>query len=250
MKNIIITMAGLGSRFLKNGYNQPKYEIRLSNGESLFSLSIKSLVNLIDKEDKIIFMTRKENNSIDFINHEMTKEFIDLDNYVIKELDYLTDGQATTAYLAKDLIDNEEDPIIIYNIDTYVEPSALVKEDIKGNGWIPCFNGKGDHWSFCKTKSGINEDNIDELDRVIEVAEKRRISPNCSIGLYYFDSFRIYENIYKMYKTENKEKYIMPMYSYMLEYNKPVYITSIPEDKVHCLGTPEELKEYEEKLKD
>ena len=35
----------------------------------------------------------------------------------------------------------------------------------------------------------------------------------------------------------------------MIEYNKPVYITSIPEDKVHCLGTPEELKEYEEKLK-
>ena len=41
----------------------------------------------------------------------------------------------------------------------------------------------------------------------------------------------------------------MPMYQYMLNQEKPVYITSIPEDKVHCLGTPQELKEYENKLK-
>ena len=39
------------------------------------------------------------------------------------------------------------------------------------------------------------------------------------------------------------------MYKYMLEQNLPIYITSIPEDKVHCLGTPQELKEYEDKLK-
>lgn len=249
MKNIIITMAGLGSRFSKEGYKCPKYEIRLSNGESLFSLSIKSLINLIDKEDKIIFITREENKSVDFIKHEMNKNFIDLQNYEIKEIDYLTDGQATTAYLAKDLIENEGDPIIIYNIDTYVEPSALKKEDIKGYGWIPCFNGKGDHWSFCRTESSINENNLNELDKVVEVAEKKRISPNCSIGLYYFISFKMYESIYKLYKTNNTEKYIMPMYKYMLDYEKPIFITSIPEDKVHCLGTPDELREYETKLK-
>ena len=248
MKNIIITMAGLGSRFTQEGYNCPKYEIRLFNGDSLFSLSIKSLINLIEKEDKIIFITRKENKSTEFIKHEMSKNFIELENYEIKEIDYLTDGQATTAYLAKDLIKNENDPIIIYNIDTYVEPSALKLEDIRGDGWIPCFNGKGDHWSFCKTKSWIGEDNIEDLDRVVEVAEKKRISPNCSIGLYYFSSFRIYENLYQIYKTNNTEKYIMPMYQYMLEHERPIYITSIPEDKVHCLGTPDELKEYEAKL--
>ena len=45
--NFIITMAGLGSRFQKEGYNCPKYEIELYNGDTLFDLSIKSLINLV-----------------------------------------------------------------------------------------------------------------------------------------------------------------------------------------------------------
>lgn len=247
--NFIITMAGLGSRFLKEGYDCPKYEIELSNGDTLFDLSIKSLINLVKPEDNFIFITRKENNSKEFIINEIKRYFKQIKHISIKEIDYLTDGQATTAYLAKELIEDKSQPIIIYNIDTYVEPSALRLEDIKGNGWIPCFNGKGDHWSFCKTVEGISEDNLNDLDRVIEVEEKKRISPNCSIGLYYFESFKLYEEIYKQYKTTNTEKYIMPMYKYMLDQNLPIYITSIPEDKVHCLGTPQELKEYEDKLK-
>lgn len=247
--NFIITMAGLGSRFQKEGYNCPKYEIELSNGDTLFDLSIKSLSNLYKPEDRFIFITRKENNAKDFIINEMRRYFKGIKNIIIKEIDYLTDGQATTAYLAKECIEDKKEPIIIYNIDTYVEPSALRLDDIKGYGWIPCFNGEGDHWSFCKTKEGINEDNLDELDRVIEVEEKKRISPNCSIGLYYFDSFNLYEDIYKQYKVTNTEKYVMPMYKYMLEQNVPIYITLIKKDKVHCLGTPQELEEYENKLK-
>lgn len=247
--NFIITMAGLGSRFQKEGYNCPKYEIELYNGDTLFDLSIKSLINLAKPEDRFIFITRKENNARDFILTELRRYFKQINNVSIKEIDYLTDGQATTAYLAKELVEDKNEPIIIYNIDTYVEPSALKLEDIKGSGWIPCFNGQGDHWSFCKTVNHINEDNLNDLDRVIEVAEKKRISPNCSIGLYYFESFNLYEQLYEVYKTNNTEKYIMPMYQYMLNQQKPVYITSIPEDKVHCLGTPQELKEYENKLK-
>lgn len=246
MKTFIITMAGLGSRFTKNGYTCPKYEIRLSNGLSLFNLSIKSLSNLIEPDDEFVFISRKSNNAREFILNEMNNNFSNIHNIHIEEIDYITDGQATTAYLAKPFIKDTCRPIIIYNIDTYIEPMALSLLDIHGDGWIPCFNGEGDHWSFCKTFNNIDENNICNLNRVIEVAEKNRISSNCSIGLYYFKSFDLYEKAYLGYNFSNTEKYIMPLYSYLINSGDYVFMTSIPKDKVHCLGTPEELKEYEQ----
>ena len=95
----------------------------------------------------------------------------------------------------------------------------------------------GDHWSFVK---------LDDNGNAIEVREKQRISDNCTIGLYYFKSCKLYEKIYLEYYKDDKnlesnEKYIAPLYNYMLEKNMEIYISNIDSDKVHVLGTPEEL---------
>ena len=80
-KYFLITMAGLGSRFLKEGYTCPKYEIKLSTGKTLFYYSMLSLLSLINENDEFIFLTRKENNAIDFIIKEIKDNFND-DIYV------------------------------------------------------------------------------------------------------------------------------------------------------------------------
>lgn len=78
------------------------------------------------------------------------------------EIDYMTDGQATTCMLAIPYC-NQDNEIMVYNIDTYVESNEMKYEDICGDGHIPCFHADGDHWSFAK---------LNDRNEVIEVREK------------------------------------------------------------------------------
>jgi choline kinase len=230
--NIIITMGGLGSRFRKAGYNLPKYMIE-AKGKTLFEWSMDSLLGYNNYVNKYIFVVRKEDDAKEFIIEKCKK--YDLLNIEIIELDYLTDGQATTAMLAIPFC-NEEESILIYNIDTYVEPYEMKHIDISGDGHIPCFSAEGDHWSFVK---------LDDKNNIIEVREKVRISDNCTLGAYYFSSANLYKILYNEYynnrEINTQEKYIAPLYNYMIQKEMKVTISLIDSTKVHVLGTPEEL---------
>lgn len=239
MKNkmtIIITMAGLGSRFRKVGYTCPKYMIE-AKGKTLFEWSMDSLLEYNGYASKYVFVVRKEDDSTSFI-YEKCKKY-NIKNIEIIELENMTDGQATTCMLAMPYC-NMDDSIMVYNIDTYVEPGELKYEDISGDGYIPCFHASGDHWSFAK---------LDKSGNVIEVREKERISDNCTLGAYYFSTARLYSKLYNEYYEDNNnieknEKYIAPLYNYMVKKGMKVTISIVDEEKVHVLGTPEELKEF------
>lgn len=231
---VIITMAGLGSRFRKAGYTCPKYMIE-AKGKTLFEWSMDSLVGYNEHVSKYVFVVRKEDNTENFIRENMLKYGIS--NVEVIGIDFLTDGQATTCMLAIPYCDPEKS-ILIYNIDTYVEPYELKYEDFSGEGQIPCFHAEGDHWSFVK---------LDEFGRAVEVREKKRISDNCSLGAYYFSSASLYKCLYKEYykgdrNLEKNEKYIAPLYNYMIEKGMSVTVSIIESKKVHVLGTPEELQ--------
>lgn len=236
--NIIITMAGLGSRFTKAGYDKPKFMIEVFN-KTLFEWSMDSLVDYNPHVSKYVFVVRKELNAKNYILNTM-KKYGDFDIEVI-EIDYLTDGQATTAYLGTKNL-NISESLMIYNIDTYVEKNILKYNDIKGDGFIPCFKAEGDHWSFVKGNDGI----------AVDVVEKQRISDNCSLGAYYFSSTKLFSDLYnEMYleKDLNKEKYIAPMYKKLIENGYKVCFNLVDNSRVHVLGTPEELKLFEDKYK-
>lgn len=231
---VIITMAGLGSRFRKAGYACPKYMIE-AKGKTLFEWSMDSLVGYNDHVSKYIFVVRKEDNTETFIKEKMLQYGIS--NVEIIGIDYLTDGQATTCMLAIPYCDPEKS-ILVYNIDTYVEPYEMKYEDISGEGQIPCFHADGDHWSFVK---------LDEFGRAVEVREKKRISDNCTLGAYYFSSASLYKSLYEEYykddrNLEKNEKYIAPLYNFMIEKGMSVTISIVDNKKVHVLGTPEELQ--------
>ena len=236
--NIIITMAGMGSRFRKAGYEVPKFMIEVK-GKTLFEWSMESLTDLYKEQDlKCIFVVRTEDAAREFILDKMRK--FEVKNVEVVEIDALTDGQATSAMLARPYW-NAEEEMVVYNIDTYVESGAIRSEDFRGDGFIPCFNAPGDHWSFVK---------LDEEGRAVEVREKQRISDNCTIGLYYFKSCALYERIYNEYYAdeshmEKNEKFIAPLYNYMIEKGMDVRISVIPFEKVHVLGTPEEVRVFE-----
>ena len=230
----IITMAGLGTRFRAAGYTCPKYQIE-AKGKTLFEWSMDSLKGYAAHVSQYVFVVRAEDNAKAFITEKCAQ--CGITGYEVLELDHLTDGQATTCLLALPYC-APEDAILVYNIDTYVEPYAMRYEDIRGDGHIPCFHADGTHWSFVR---------LDEHGRAVEVREKERISDNCTLGAYYFSSANLYRQLYKEYygRTETeKEKYIAPLYNYMIQKGMQVTISIVDAGMVHVLGTPEELKAF------
>ena len=236
--DVVITMGGLGSRFRKIGYTVPKYMIE-AKGKTLFEWSMLSLEGYANDVNQYIFVAMKDE-AVDveeFINAQCKK--MELAEFHVILLDYLTDGQATTAALAEKYW-NPDNALLIYNIDTYVEAGEMNSAELKGDGFIPCFQAEGEHWSFVR---------LDHTGKVVEIKEKKRISNYCTLGAYYFKTCKLYKELYDEYysKTQelvNGEKYVAPLYDYLLSKNGEVYISDIPSDRVHVLGTPEELQTF------
>lgn len=236
MVNVVITMGGVGSRFSKAGYKDPKYMIEVK-GKSLFEWSILSLRSFIYPENTFIFIVKSIDNAKGFIEEKCRN--LGIHNKIIMEIDLLTDGQATTALFAQEYW-KPDDRLLIYNIDTHIHPDSIMQEDFHGDGWIPCFDGPGASWSFVK---------INENGEAIEVREKQRISRHATIGLYGFSSARLYESLYKQYYNDERniekgEKYVAPLYNQLIENGGIVTIKDIPIESVQVIGTPEELEVF------
>lgn len=237
---IVITMAGRGSRFREAGYTVPKYRIE-ARGHSLFEWSMKSLAGY-GYEHHYIFLVRREDAAADFIR--TTAANMGMRNVTVMELERETDGQATTALLAASRWEISQ-PLLIYNIDTFVEPMELKREDIDGDGFIPCFRAAGNHWSFVR---------LDEQGNAVEVREKERISEHCTLGAYYFRSCGLYQELYREYYEAGKfreltgeagrERYVAPLYNYLIAKGGIVKIIDVNPARVHVLGTPEELQVF------
>jgi dTDP-glucose pyrophosphorylase len=237
--HILITMAGLGSRFKAKGYAVPKYKIMVK-GRSLFSWSMESLRHFFTG-NHITFVVRREDDPRSFIEKELAA--FGVKNATIISLDEVTDGQATTVIKALPTLRQQEAnaSLLIYNIDTFVEPRCLRPSDVRGDGWIPCFPGRGDAWSFFR---------VDSQGRVIEAKEKVRISNNASIGMYYFGSLDLFECAYHAFFGNGlpnglRERYVAPMYQWMIDKNMELWVHSVNEDAVHPLGTPDEVDQFE-----
>ena len=234
---IVITMGGLGSRFRKCGYTLPKYMLT-AHGKTLFEWSLISLEGYRDVAAQYIFIAMKDESqdTEGFIREKC--ELLGITDPKVILLDYLTDGQATTATLAEKYW-QPENGLLIYNIDTYVEAGEMNSGELKGDGFIPCFKAEGDHWSFVR---------LDEEGRVAEIKEKQRISDHCTLGAYYFKSCRLYRELYDSFYGSGdgagKEKYVAPLYDYLLSRGGEIYISDVPPERVHVLGTPEELEAF------
>jgi NDP-sugar pyrophosphorylase family protein len=237
MTTAVITMAGFGRRFLDAGYRLPKYQIE-AHGRSLFEWSMSSLASFIRAGTDFVFVVRREDQASSFISDSAGR--VGIEKFAIIQLDAPTDGQATTALLAAPAIPDLSAPLLIYNIDTFVDPKSLPANEPRGDGWIPCFPADGDHWSFARTGAD---------GRALELREKIRISPHATIGLYWFSSFKLYESSYSSFyeaagTVEMNERYVAPLYNHLIMSGNPVYVHQVPKSDVYPLGVPADVERF------
>ena len=236
---IVFSMAGLSQRFIRDGFTLPKYMLYAGN-KSLFNLAVSSFSHYY-KSCKFLFIARNIYDTKRFIEDEC--KILGIEDYEIVILDKLTQGQAETVYLGLTLSKTGEDePITVFNIDTFRQGFRFPKEISTWDGYLEVFNGEGSNWSYAKTASPIST-------QVVETAEKVQISNYCSTGLYYFKSAALF-NLAFISRNEispinnTKELYIAPLYNWLIAQNNNIHIHLIDRSAVLFCGIPEEYYDY------
>jgi NDP-sugar pyrophosphorylase family protein len=246
--NIIIPMAGLGSRFSKNGIKTPKPLIKV-NGKTLIEHSVESL----GIPGRYIFITR--NYEDPQYNEELTKILKKLDpNCEEIRIDNVTSGCSETCLYAKHLIDNEEE-LIITNCDQLMDwdPNAFLEEvsdNLSVDGAVVLFKSKDPKNSFAKIK-----ENYTNGCKIVKIVEKDPISDNALVGIHYWargkDFVESSENLLKHFRISGlPECYISETYNYLIERNYSIVPFFIPKNSYIPLGTPEDVSIYLGKLKE
>ena len=236
--NVLIPMAGAGSRFAQAGYTFPKPLIEV-NGKPMIQVVVENL----NVEAHFIFLVQK-----DHYEKYNLKQLLNLiaPGCDIIQVDGVTEGAACTTLLAKEIINNDE-PLLMANSDQFVEWNsneclyAFTADSIDGG--IVSFKSVHPKWSFAK----VGDDGF-----VSEVAEKNPISDNATVGIYYWkrgsDYVKYAEQMIEKNIRTNGEFYVAPTFNEAIQDGKLIRIKEI--QKMWGLGTPSDLEYFLENHKE
>jgi len=232
--NVLIPMAGAGSRFEQAGYTFPKPMIDV-NGKPMIQVVVDSL----NIDAKYIYVVQKEHYEKYNLNHFLR---LITPNCEIVQIDKITEGAACTTLLAKKYIDNDE-PLLIANSDQYIEWDSnefmysMVADDIDGG--ILTFTASHPKWSFAK----LNKEGFVE-----QVAEKNPISNIATVGIYFYskgsDYIKYTEQMIDNDVRTNNEFYVCPVFNEAIQDGKKIKIYHIDKEQMWGMGTPEDLKRF------
>jgi len=230
--NVLIPMAGAGSRFAQQGYSFPKPLIDV-NGKPM----IEIVVDNLNIDAHFIFLVQKEHYEQFNLKYLLNLIAPDCD---IVQIDGITEGAACSTLLAKDYINNN-DPLIIANSDQFIEWNsnecmyAFSADEIDAG--ILTFESHHPKWSYAK---------VGNNGFVSEVAEKKVISNNATVGIYYWkhgnDYVKYAEQMIEKNIRVNNEFYVCPVFNEAIADNKKIKIKNI--NKMWGIGTPEDLNYF------
>jgi dTDP-glucose pyrophosphorylase len=225
--NILVPMAGSGTRFLQHGYDLPKPFIPVNN-KPMVQVAVES-IKIIGTH---IFLTQSQH-----VPHcEVLK--IAFPDCIIIPIDTPTEGAVCTSLFAEPYIDNDG-PLLIVNSDQYIKydfvtfKKLLSQDDT--DGAILTFSGNSQKYSYAKVESGY----------VVQVAEKEAISEHATVGVYYWRHGADYINFAKQMINKNirtnNEFYICPVFNEAIAAGKKIKI--FPVTTMLGMGSPEDLLE-------
>jgi HAD superfamily hydrolase (TIGR01509 family) len=230
--NVLIPMAGAGSRFESAGYTFPKPLIDVE-GKPMIQVVVENL-NMDANFIYIVQKKHREKYNLDTLLNLITN------NCKIIEVDGITEGAACTTLLAKELINNET-PLVMANSDQFIDWDSnefmYKMNETNCDGGILTFKSTHPKWSFVK---------IDEFGNVTEVAEKKPISDIATVGVYFWkkgsDYVKYAEQMIDKNIRVNNEFYVCPVFNEAISDRKKIKIFNI--NKMWGLGTPEDLNNF------
>ena len=235
--NVLIPMAGAGSRFEQAGYTFPKPLIEVRK-KPMIQVVVENL-NIKANYIYVVQKSHREKYNLDALLSLITP------GCKVVETEGMTEGAACTALLAKEHI-NTDAPLFFANSDQFVEWDSnefLYKmNETNADGGIVTFEATHPKWSFAK----INKQGL-----VTEVAEKKPISNIATVGFYYWkqgsDFVKYAEQMINKNIRVNNEFYVCPVFNQAIEDNKEIRTFYI--NGMWGLGTPEDLNYYLENYK-
>ncbi|HDM8440038.1 glycosyltransferase family 2 protein [Yersinia enterocolitica] len=237
MLNIVIPMAGKGSRFAKEGYQDPKPLIPVGT-KRMIELVINNLTP--SRPHRFIFICQQEH--IDKYDLQAKLEIL-APNCIVVGINQVTEGAACTVLCAKDYINNN-DNLMIANSDQWVDiciDDYLADMDEKDlDGIIMTMDADDPKWSFVE---------FDTNGLVKGVYEKIVISKEATVGIYNYkrgsDFCTKAEKMISNGDRSNGEYYVAPVYTYMYKDDNArigVYNIGSEANGMYGLGIPSDLE--------
>ena len=231
---VVIPMAGAGSRFSVAGYDAPKPLIDI-DGKPMIQWVIENL-NLAGATYIFIVRTSHLNNT-----RWKLKEVLETHapGCIIISTDELTEGPVCSVLLAKDYL-KPDIPLLIANCDQYLEwdANAFLYQSKDVDGCISVFDQtdpNDNKWSYAK---------VDNNGLVTEVKEKIPISTHASTGIYYWnkasDFIKYSAKMINKNLRVNNEFYVCPVYNEAITDGKIIKISQCK--KMWGIGVPNDLE--------
>jgi dTDP-glucose pyrophosphorylase len=239
MLNIVIPMAGRGSRFADAGYCLPKPLIPV-RGVPMIRLVINNLRP--QRQHKFIFLCLQDH--IDEFNIDLLLKKWSPDCVVVPVY-HVTEGAACTVLLAKNLFNNEN-PLMIANSDQWVSLNIndyLISMDKKNvDGWIMTMTANDPKWSYIQ---------FDEHVKIGSVVEKKVVSSEATVGIYNYKRGKDFVDAAEQMIEEGLkvkgEYYVAPAYNQMIKKKQDIGFFNIGDEAngMYGLGIPDDLKLFE-----
>lgn len=242
MLNIVMPIAGRGTRFMQESYKNPKPFVEV-DGVPMVQRVLDNIQ--VPKEAKLIIICLEE--LFDKRGEELEKICNNSsEQHLIIKIPEVTEGAACTILKAESLIDNDEE-LVIMNCDQLVLQPNFFQNSLdfyrrfKADGGIWCFYNCYPKWSYV---------NLDKQGKVIYVAEKQVISNFATVGIYYYrrgcDFVKNAKYMIEENRRVNNEFYVAPVFNYMIE-KYEARILPFLVNEMYGIGTPEDLRIYQAK---
>lgn len=238
--NIIIPLCGIGDRFLKAGYKQPKPLIDVFEKKMIHHV----LDSLVLEENDTIFIVY--HTSLDAYNF---RDIVDYDtshtNIHYIPINYRTQGAAETVlfgiqYILQNKLSTHKQTLLI-DCDTIYNIDILQKFRKKDKNAVLCFEDNDN-------KPIYSYITMDENNIILDIKEKEKISMYANTGAYYFtDIYNLQTYCQRITNDGIKfknEYYISCVISTMIHEGFHFEGIQIDKKQYISLGTPEELESY------
>lgn len=230
--NIVIPLAGKGTRFKQAGYTEPKVLIDVL-GKPMFYWALEGIKDLLD-EYRVTFICLDHHLN----STELKKKIYDIcPDAIIVSLHEYTHGQTETVLKAEAFFKKDE-PLLIFNGDTYQQCSNIRTKLYKSiKGMVFVFESKDDSFSYV---------DVDNNNNILTIKEKKVISKYATTGLYYFPNTEQFLTIAKensdLFKDIKQEYYISMVIEKML--NLGTQFESVKVEKCYTFGNPSEIEKF------